>query len=485
MIVDQLNNAARKYYLTNSPKPDHQKYLEECFDHLNGHLKKALAGKYLFSALTSTSKSDRKVVSVASSNTSETGYDFDENIQQILEPRIKLLLADVNLERCISLTSTLLDDPQNGRDLILQSRDDYVAIQDQRPKTQIFTTRPIVFSENFEDFMSSHENGQEIKRFRGLIKAFGEFDNETIGRLIWHYKKLETLCAYAKQAFFVHFIRPSFIEFDNNILLSLATNEVIDPQSLLVIDLLVYRIASQMAIEKTKEADKIENLKLVSNSIHSIKTGTNILLSPALNSLAEEFDGHYLVRKALEARDQLLTVTEIINLISKLFSKHLTNPQKKNELLNSKLYTTENEQFHLSTKLQEIVDLNSRDMTKPVVILDGDKHVILDQGFLSFEGVNPSESFYLFLLITVIENCLKHGLQNFRTSEITLTIRFDVESKFLEFSNRSNSDEHFEITYEDSTGYINYLFFIFDELKLGTIKCKSKKGIFSFTIRSK
>lgn len=492
MLIENLNSVARKYYSPNISKHDHSKYLDECFELLNAFFETKLKDNYLFSGLTYNNKRDEAEIKTVSSKTSETGYHFNIDIKTIMEPVINDLLIDIKKkdvnEMCMSLTYTLLRNPTEGTDLFLVSGDGYnnKDLKSNRPKTDIYQLSTLIFAENFKIFLTFEENQRQIDEFRRIKEAFLDFDDQKIGRLLWHYKRLENICKNQNQDLFVHFIRPSFIDFGHNILLSLATNEVINYQLLLTIDLLIYRIASHMAIEKNKEADKIENLKLVSNSIHSIKTGTNILLSPALNSLAQMDDlkDNHLIKIALAARDQLLAITEIINLISKLSSKNLTNLQKKEELTNSGLFSTRKHVINLSEKLQEIIDLNSKDRTKAKIILEGDKNIILDETFLSYEEANPTELFYLFFLITIFENCIKHGKKDVKTMTIKVKVQFDAEKKIIEFKNQSKSENDFELTFANSTGYINFLFFIFRELKFGEIKCVSKNKVFTIEIRS-
>lgn len=494
MLIESLNKVAKEYYSKDILEHNHSKYLEDCFKILYTFFEQKLGDTYLFSALTYNNKHSEADIKTVPSGTSNTDYHFAVEIQPILEPVINDLLEDLKKkgddEICMSLTFTLLQNSTEGTDLFLKSGNGYESevFKSHRPKTDIFQISSLKFDENFEVFIRNDENQRLIAEFGEIKEVFKKAydDNKKFGRLLWQYMRLESLCKNKNQSFFVHFIRPSFIDFGHNVLLSLATNKTIDYQLLLIIDLLVYRIASQMAIEKIKEIDKIENLKLVSNSIHAIKTGTNILLSPALESLGQmkELKDNYLVKVALDARDQLIAITEIINLISKLSSKNLSNLQKKEELINSRLFSAKKDKFYLSKKLQEISDLNSKDGTKPNAIPDGDINIVLDENFLSYEGTNPTELFYLFLLITIFENCIKHGELDINT-QIKVTVYFDTEKKVLEFTNESESENKFDLTYENSTGYINFLFFIFKELDFGKIECGSENKLFRFKIMSK
>jgi hypothetical protein len=510
-----LNRIARTHYHDGVVTYDHEAYLRECFACLHGFFatelyvtqdksmpESPLENAYLFSALTYKREGNDQIGLVKlTASDADLGYYFYEEVKEELSakfnPIIGELYNDIRDKRSMSVTEALLKDKRKGKDLFLFSDKPYNEPVDpgdpmKRPvdaRISFFCTSDLEFSAGDSRDRFKARNVEQIEKFRIVLTDDDGADpgvtNEQVGNLLWHYRKLQEtyLADHDGQEFVVHFIRPSFIEFGYNLLLSLGTNCRLEADQLAFIYLIVHKIVSQTVIERTKETKKIELLKNISISTHSIKTGINGLLSPPLNSLEQSKALHNdpWIQEALKARDRVLAFTGFINLMSKLSSKDLNRKEIRDTLIRSGLFCVTQKSYPLSERLKEILDLQQRDKNRMKVITPGNINIEIDETYFAYDDLSPAEPFYELLLLTVVENCIKHGVKNIKTGKITLDMIYNQTEKLIGFSNLAS--EKFMLNYSNSTGNINMFFILFEKLNLGNFECYSD-GKFFMNIRS-
>ena len=347
--VRQINQIARNHYRNDDEVFDHKMYLQDCFTCLQHYFTSEFPQKYLFSALTQKHEGTRKLVEVVKADelNKGTGYHFAEGANILFEPMIAELLEDIESEICISLTRTLLRDKKKGKDLFFYSREPYgdtvVKMADEKARIEFFPLLPLNIgseSSTFEDFIDASttdgiNNKERIIRFVDTLEVEGESEQyrfEKVARLLWYYKRMQVKYQdqHREKDFIVHFIRPSFIDFDYNILLSLATNEHLHHDKLSYIYLLVYRIVSQTAFEKTKEIERLKRRKSYSLTSHSFKTELSTTIVPqvklvkkAIGDLGIQEDSQLigLADDLLEQSQELFRLTGLISLIDKVEEK--------------------------------------------------------------------------------------------------------------------------------------------------------------------
>lgn len=347
--VRQINQIARNHYHKDDEVFDHKLYLQDCFTCLQDYFISELPKKYLFSALTQKYEGTKRLVEVVKADevNKGTGYHFAKGAKILFESTIAELLKDIESEMCISLTRTLLRDKKNGKDLFLYSREPYeepiVKEADEKARIEFFPLLPLKISpksSTFEDFIDASTKGgiynrERIVRFIDTLELEGESEHysfEKVAKLLWYYKRMQIKYQdhHPLKDFIVHFIRPSFIDFDYNILLSLATNGRLHYDNLSYIYLLVYRIVSQTAFEKTKEIERLKRRKSYSLTSHSFKTELSTTIVPqvklvkkAIGNLGIQADSQLigLADDLLEQSQELFRLTGLISLIDKVGEK--------------------------------------------------------------------------------------------------------------------------------------------------------------------
>lgn len=499
-VIREINKISKEHYYNRDSRFDHRSYLKGCLRCLREFFRESpgFDDKYLFCALTLKGPHNEGIEVIKLDN-EDTGYDFANPVKEFFEPIIENLLKAINNGQCLSLTSSLLKSSADGKVLFFTSKSDYdhpikpYAGQEADAKVRFFPLSLMKSaSDDFEEFLNDHRN--VIEEFRSTLvekseaaEGSSEYTPERIGKLLWYYKKLELTLdtRLPDKDFAVHFFRPSFIEFEHNILLSLGTSQLLQPHQVAFLGLLVYRIASQMAIEKIKEFEMIQSLSNVSVSTHAIKTAINGLLSPPLNSLSQtiQFRNNHLVQLALRSRDKLLALTEIINLMSKLTSLQLNKEELRSALTSSNLFSTVNKKYDLTRRLREILALLELDLNRTTIKIAESTDIVIDSFFVFDGDLFPTDLFYDLLVLTIVENCLQHGYSG-DNDTVVLDIALSLAEKSLAFSNQPKSSDSFTLNARIATGNIKLFFTLFDQLKLGEIRVSSTDK-FRFILRSR
>ena len=257
-LIRVINRTSEKYYGNNIN--NHEKYLEDCNKYLFEYLKDTLGDGFIFSALSYINYSTEKIELVKGED-EHTKYNFNtdnERLKKELEISLKAVLND----EIIGMTAILLS-KNNKRDFFLiDSKDNCSHYQNiKEPDGYIFLMplANMIYAEMYEDFKK--ENQIQITDFIADLKKKANYEVtevDKIGKYLWHYKRMSSCYTEGEnKPFYVHFIRPSIIDFDHNLLLSLATNTCLTQENLAFINLFIYRIVAQMAIElKSQQADR-------------------------------------------------------------------------------------------------------------------------------------------------------------------------------------------------------------------------------------
>lgn len=251
-VFREINEAATKYYADkNSFK--HDEFLSACNQILCKFFSKYLHDNFIFSTLSFTNKGKLHLVNEKDGNNI---YNFCSNVNewQSLLAKIKSYIKEIEDGKIISLTNVLLD-KNIKQDLFLIHADSTYSPTILGDKIQEYKLNAVAFNPTPADFIKENEKCIEDFANKFANPLYTENTNYKYGKYIWNYYELakdySTNNAHAD--FLIHFIKPSIVEFDYNLLLSLATNRLLEDDELAFINLLMHRIVSQTAIEKVEE----------------------------------------------------------------------------------------------------------------------------------------------------------------------------------------------------------------------------------------
>lgn len=235
-------------------------------------------------------------------------------------------------------------------------------------------------------------------------------------------------------------------------------------------------------VEKIKQDEEIERLRNVSASTHVIKTTINGLFAPPLNSLLQETNVDTRIKELDRAKERLLRYAEVVNLITKLSSNHKDFEGIKESLSGSGLFTiNENKRGEIKSILSEILELRKSDPSLTSLTFISNNENLAKEVFVYENEYYPAQSFYELLLLTIIENVVKHGA----TDEGKLTVIMNISDKQITFSNKPKPNSKRKIHVEDMTGNFRVFHTILNRLDLGTFSVSNDNSEFKVTIKAK
>lgn len=488
-IIRAINKASQDYYDPVNNKHEHLQYLNICnvllFDYFKSCLEKENKNKFLFSALTYKNESNYETpFDIVKGNHDETNYNFPDDATDEEKKAVGELLEDAGEKKeAISLTtSLLLKNP--GSDFIFFNGYEYTTGESgivNQISIKSYDLGKLIFTEDKKQF--ENDNADQIRTFTDKLDLNGDYTFSQYARYLWHYKRFQQLYYKRTQSnnFYVHFIRPSVIEFDYNLLLSLATSEQLEPNQLAFIDLLIYRIVSQTAIEKIKQDEEIERLRNVSASTHVIQTTIRGLFAPPLNSLLGENDIDLRILELQKAKNKFIKYAEVINLMSKLSSSFKDENEIKKSLKGSDLFTVNKQEIgDIKSVCDEIIVLRQSDPSLAKLTFTLNNGCLSGKAFVYANEYYPAKSFYELLLLTIIENVVKHGAAD----DGKLTVTMNLSEKEIAIENKSKPNNKREIRVEDMTGNFRVFHTILTRLGLGTFSVSNDNNVFKVTLKA-
>lgn len=485
-ILREINEHSRRNYF-DIIQANHLLFLEHCNKSLFEFFNSLLEGNLVFSTIAYKSNK-RKTFEIVQGNDRITGYNFPAHIDIDLKKQLKKLLIesqDIKKKSIINLTNILLKE-NLGYDLFfVNDPDDYKEILDSSirnpARIKIFPLGSLIYDNNIDEFEAV--NREEIRNFISTIQNPDFPNTRQYSRYLWHYKNLENkVKGHNNDKFYIHFIRPAVIEFDYNLLLALATKRRLKEHELGFIDLLIFRIVSQTTIDNVRRDEEIERLKNISATTHVIKTTTNGLLGPPLNSLLQEDIVDPRILDISSAKEKILKYTDTINLITKLLTIEANDPNFKtkiNELLDENFYFT-NKTFKIDVpKIRdEILKSFKNDPSGHTLIFE-DIISESEPDFMTYDKYKLSESFYEFLLLTIIENVIKHGESDI---DGNYKLKMEIDSEFIRFTNRPKAGTKKELNTNDMTGNFRVLLVILQNMKIAHLNIEKNHTKFSIEL---
>jgi len=348
--IRQFNVIARRYYHNENVKFKHESYIRECFECLLSFFSTELfvgegadrENAYLFAALTYKREDNPNIDLVKI--TDGLGYYYAAGVERGLANSLNLIIDElyqaIHKERSMSVTKALLKDKKRGKDLFLYSGAPYEppvepANPDVQAKIALFPLKDLAFDPADGEERFCEINKRQIADFRAQLDQNAEMKltetDQQIGVLLWHYKRMEKLYLSYRlgKEFLVHFIRPSFIDFGHNILLSLGTSRRLSVDQLSLIYLLVYRIVSQTVIEKTKQAEREKSSYYAFGIGHFLKHRISPVVSHLVNAekfLVTEYGIGSELQNSIILAQTALGSASVLDLFGKTLAKRTTEP---------------------------------------------------------------------------------------------------------------------------------------------------------------
>ncbi|MFA5971902.1 MAG: hypothetical protein WC780_06095 [Lentimicrobiaceae bacterium] len=459
-VLRLTRKASEKFYPPgdNTP-PDHIGYLKKCSKILHKYFSSSLSEKYLYSAL--SHKKNRDSFDLVDSKNSGDGYNFISNLPVPIRKIVKKISRDAKANKTINLTNVLLSEKITFDFYFLfnKSIPDY-SYKDKVEDNNIIWQKHTDKWLSFDDFTFTEDlnkfkikNRTKIKKFIRTFKTPPEFDFDRTAEYLYNYYSLgqEYKNKYQNDNFILHLVSPGGIsEFQYNLLLSIATSEPLSRQEFADINFILYRLVSQTAIEKIKEAEKLKSLNNIQNATqnatHVLKTLLGFLRTKAsvLISLANpEFSTTIKNLAYMKDIDDLIQITEIINASSKIFSgasrKEILAILKKTGLIVESSENSISEYFNLTNTINYIIGLSNRDATRSKVN-ELSNEINISNSLFKIDEYILSEKCWTLLCVTAFENFYTHvGIKEDYQKEFIVII--DNQNNTLTFKNQRNSKD--------------------------------------------
>jgi hypothetical protein len=479
-VIRRLNVVARKYYHNEDVSFNHESYIRECFECLLSFFSTELyvgegeerENAYLFAALTYKKEDNPNIELVKVVD--GFGYYFAQEVEDDLEDSFNRIMDELYQAiyegRSMSVTKALLRDKRRGKDLFLYSGQPYE--EPVKPSNPPADARIAFFPLSKLDFSPSYSveffcdlNKIPISDFRESLDINSEMrleDNDRqIGTLLWYYKRLEREYCARRQGreFLVHFIRPSFIEFGHNILLSLGTSRRLHVDQLSLIYLLVYRIVSQTVIEKIKQ-DRQEKSSYYAFGIgHFLKHRISPVVSHLVGAnklLTNDYKIGGELQSSIILAQTALGSASVLDLFGKALAKRTAEPgytefseKTIKKLVNNEgnapssfgKYRLNQEPINVRDLILEVRDLIKREWHKDIEIqFDGARDwadVIIDR-YIKFKdrwgrdiSFCPEKAIYQQFLHELLRNISKSEHPKQKTVEIRYEISEEEDAVII------------------------------------------------------
>lgn len=489
-LIRAINRIAKDHFSSRETYFNPTPYLEECLDSLREYFRAELKGDYLFSALTlkksvpTVERKDEEGIEIISRSKNE-GYHFrDDVVEGTFEPIIGELIQAVENKSSISLTRSLLKD-SHGKLLFFYSEKEYDSpinpFESEDSKLALFSLSWLRLNPDgreFDRFLDA--NRRFIEKFKKMLtgkECLPEENLQQEGKLLWYYKKLQEAYRPVEpdKDFVVHFIRPAFIEFDHNVLLSLATSRQLEPHQLAFIALLIYRIVGQMAIEKTKEIEELRRKRSFSLTTHSLKTELNTTIVPQIGMVKdalretpfpERLPLHKYVDDLERQGQNLFYMTGLITLVDKIGDKDtFVSSGLKQQLL-----VKAEEAINISQYCEEY---NARNRRLAEIVISGAPDQSLS---IKVYGVYLSRVLVKLFVDTIFENISLHGRRRNKKVEL----RVSHSDHVWTFENDTRI-EKVEVDVSRLSGNLLLFQTFIEDTKSGTLVIDSGNHLFKVT----
>lgn len=475
-IFRKINELAEHLY-TNE-QSSHVEFLSDCHKALAKYFEEYFGDKFIFSAL-SFSKDDKlHYVDEATDN----GYIFNKSVKnwEQLSRLFTKYIKEVSDNEIISITKILLDKNNTAvrKDLFFTccencKYDSEIIGNGQDAK--VFEHELGIFNEEKETYYKTNRTKLD-KFYEAFSHRSYEQNKNLYDRYIWDYHELAQTYKTAnnKSDFLLHFIKPSIAELDYGLLLSLATNRQLMADELAFVNLILYRVVSQTATEKIKEAaESLHNI-----SIHVFKTSIKADIIREINTIETEDNKNELAGLKNNA-NQLFILTGIINLLTKISRKE----DFVKTALNDEILSETNSKWSINEIVEQYSKRLYKDKRCIILLTEESKNVEVSE--IKIYDKYFSATLVQCFLNTILENVETHG----KVQDIG-----EKEGYYLEICScengwvfRNEAKEKFNVADRKLTGNLLLFKSLFEKTKSGEmeINCNETEGKILFELKLK
>jgi hypothetical protein len=466
-IFREINILAGLNY--KSEQNNHVEFLSSCHRELAEYFKNLFGDSFIFSALSYASGNMLHHIDEENNNS----YIFNENfVKSHLELKSELqnYKGEIANGESISMTKILLNKNRKSyKDLFFINTND--TLKEKDDSESIFKYLLLNFNNN--KVLYYKNNRATLDSF--YDEFFNDYDNKDLyDKYVWNHHKLANLYKLSNdnKDFLLHYIKPSIIEIDHGLLLSLATNRALIEDELAFVNLILYRIVSQTVSEKMKEVEKMKTKTMFSLTTHSLKTHLNTTVIKTKNTFNDKLDAYPQLKSDFEEHsievDTLFHLTTLLSLIDKI-----DNPDKFKEAAIEVLFSKNLIKYNLKQHLEKF---NKRHIERFPIEISPEIEIVIFP--LKIYGLYFGEKLFELLFNTVFENILAHGKPSNKVKNLSL--EFNTDNWI--FSNEI-VNEIVEIDEQKVKGNLSLFKKLIEETKSGNLNIKSENYTFIITIK--
>jgi hypothetical protein len=258
MILDtfrKINDSAIKFYF-NKTDFNHDEFLSECLGHLKVYFEITLGDSFVYTVISFTKNQKLSFVGEAKGEVFK-GHKFSKTLRDNQKEELFKLLEgyinEANESKIISLTKILLE-KQTKKDVVINFKKDTYSeeiLNDKIKEIHLFDNNDHDVEEAFNSCFK-----EKIENFQNEFPSPSSNLDLYLKYFLNYHSLSNQYYQFKEEDLLIHFIKPSIIEFDYNLLLSLATTKQLSEDQLAIVNLYMHRIVSQTATEKVQEALK-------------------------------------------------------------------------------------------------------------------------------------------------------------------------------------------------------------------------------------
>lgn len=474
-IFREVNRLAKVHY--SNEQSSHLVFLSACHKVLAKYFEEYFKGEksdgFIFSALSFSNNGVLHHIDENDDESKDTSYLFNENSVndwEKLKQELRTYKNQVANDEMISITKILLDKNKTNpfKDLFF--------VTNNYPKDVIDNS--IIFEYKLTDFNASEEiycnsNKSQLNSFYSEYGSNGA-TNPYCRYVYNHHKLAEVYKSHnPDKGFFLHYIKPSIAELDYGLLLSLATNRQLTSDELAFVNLILYRVVSQTATEKMREAERLKTKTMFSLTTHSLKTHLNTTVIKTKNAFRDNKLSDYPeLKQAFEEHsrevDTLFHLTELLSLIDKI-NNSVDFKDAATEVLFSQTIVSYNLKEHLQK-------FNERHTTSPDIEISPEIEVF--DFSITVYDLYFGEKLLELLFNTIFENIIAYGKPIDKKKKLNI----EINGECWKFVNET-VDETVKFNQEQVRGNLLLFKKLINETKSGTFSIKPENYKFEIEIK--
>lgn len=437
-IFRKVNELADAHYTNEQSR--HVDFLSACHKALAEYFEEYFKDGFIFSALSFSKNNELHYVDEATDN----GYIFNKGSVKNWEELSALFteyIKEVSDKEIISITKILLNKNNTAarKDLFFTccANCKYqidILSNGNEENTKVFEYQLGTFNDDKESYYNS--NRTKLDKFHEAFSN-GSYEQSKglYDKYIWDYHQLadKYKTGNDKSDFLLHFIKPSIAELDYGLLLSLATNQQLKSDELAFVNLILYRVVSQTATEKMREAERLKTKTMFSLTTHSLKTHLDTGVIKLKNAFKDKLSSYPTLLNEFseldEETEELRKLTSLLSLIDKIDDEN----EFKKEATKSNLLTKSNANYNLS---EHLIRFNSGHAAMPDIEVKSAIEIEKFSLSLPIFGMYFSDRLLKLFFNTLFENVISYGKHD--KNKIALTI--ETESGCWTFSNETEDE---------------------------------------------